>query len=448
MKKILLGILLIISLTCAMRDWQFNFGFRATIFNLLEILFILSFLIYSTGRQFKFAIKKKQLQLISFFIIWIIIVLIGDIISIIFPISDYSINQSVKGILITLLTEVFFITLVIFFNTLKPEEQKKIIKYFVFGVIVSALYSYVNFYSMKVTGKNLDSKIWPMVSYHYVFTDKSDRFDMIFRLHGVTGGPNPQALYILLILPILTGSFFLKKSTKLLVLLFILYIAFFFTLSRSSILALFIILIPFIFSVIKKRRTFKIVVSFMLILIPMLLLAYHYWDDISIILKSRQFFEDSNRMKIYQHAFDLFLSHPLGVGFNNYSAYRLFLYGQFSQPNAHNSWLTLLAEDGIQGLIFYILYFLFFLKATFKSRSPIAIPYRYSLIGIIIAVTFNNTLSLFFVQYFIILFFLFINSDTEFDFFIRKRALKSVSVSPNPGHLKLESTNPLAGASG
>ncbi|OGF99135.1 hypothetical protein A2Y99_02885 [Candidatus Gottesmanbacteria bacterium RBG_13_37_7] len=241
-----------------------------------------------------------------------------------------------------------------------------------------------------------------------VMIDRSSGFttveeENLFRITGTTGHPNILASTLLVLSPFL---FISKKNNRLNILFRILvFFALFFTFSRVA-WAIFIICFSYYFItyILKKnignllesinlKATGIIITVFVLVFI--ILSPYLSTRFRSIPLAFEEGGSMNIRLKLYQEALSMIVQFPVfGVGINRsletYAAYPSSNIMRFIYPSGfyriHNTFLEIVSETGIVGLIFFmVLLFLVIKKAyidrhlDFQKASLIGL---FSLIGI------------------------------------------------------------------
>ena len=131
-----------------------------------------------------------------------------------------------------------------------------------------------------------------------------------------------------------------------------------------------------------------------------------WWEYLSEILKYRTHI-DFSRLALFRGAIELFAQNPvLGVGANNYSVARFSLPNEyFHDANVHNSWLTILVELGIVGLLFKISFFAYIIYAASRRKSLLSRAFICTIIGLSVGALFNQVFDLFYFNFYIVLVF-------------------------------------------
>ena len=89
--------------------------------------------------------------------------------------------------------------------------------------------------------------------------------------------------------------------------------------------------------------------------------AYNAYEDSTLKLRSEKNLEDDSRTKLVEDAFKVSMEHfPLGVGANNYIVY------SYNKHFSHNTYVELLANEGIVGLYLYLYLLLGYMRRQYK----------------------------------------------------------------------------------
>ena len=124
MKKALLYLSYCISLTCAMTVWQFNFGFRLAIYDILIIIFIFLAISYFFFKEEKILIDSNLKILVFFLFSWLILIMLSSqVILTNFP-NPESISQYMKGLFNVIIRAMFLILFVFFSFNFKLFTKK------------------------------------------------------------------------------------------------------------------------------------------------------------------------------------------------------------------------------------------------------------------------------------------------------------------------------------
>jgi O-antigen ligase len=84
----------------------------------------------------------------------------------------------------------------------------------------------------------------------------------------------------------------------------------------------------------------------------------------------------SGRLELWGRAWDFFSSNPLfGIGASNFADYNAFKYGD--QLVVHNTFLEILTESGLIGLLIYVLFVFTVLLQIFKANIHRKYPFLF-----------------------------------------------------------------------
>lgn len=211
-----------------------------------------------------------------------------------------------------------------------------------------------------------------------------ENFNRTNEIKGVAGNINIAAFSICYKLPIIIFS---KKRLNWYssIIVFLSIFCVFLMGTRGAYLAYFLILLAFIFYSIVKRETFSkptlfkastIVLPFIFSILILNTSRIDVIERAGSISLSTQDGSVNQRLRYYNHAISSFIENPFGIGIGNwkvksidYDKDNIFQY--IIPYHAHNDYLQILAEQGVFGLLFFIM-FLFYpilnaLKFGFKK---------------------------------------------------------------------------------
>lgn len=415
MKKLLLMLANLIAFCSAMRSWQFNFTFfRFYIFDLLSLIFIgILFLYYAVNNKSKpFLLPKELKHFIIFKWGWLIIIAISSIAVIFWGEGQEAFIQYYKGGIDISFHTIFIVLFIIFLSNITLKEQNRILKTFILGVIASSVYELFQLSLYVLYDINLDSYIWNQISYNTAYSFDAFKAWEVGGIVRVTGfaGTNATATYIVTVLPFLLLISFYNKKISNLLLTIIAIMGLLLTMSRTGIVSfaaalLFLVLL-------EHKRLFNILETLLIVMVPFGFLGYIWRDSIAEILPYR-IYTYSGRIDLFEHAINLFYSNPiLGVGYNNYFVNRD-ITGDIllDQPNVHNSWLTILLELGIIGLLFQITFIVYMIYAASKKKSILSRAFVCTIIGLSVGAFFNQLFDLFYIEFYFALCFTIIASE-------------------------------------
>tara|TARA_B100000900_G_scaffold395401_1_gene393748 strand:+ start:1462 stop:2679 length:1218 start_codon:yes stop_codon:yes gene_type:complete len=399
-----------------MTVWQFNFGFRLAIYDILIIIFIFLAISYFFFKEEKILIDSNLKILVFFLFSWLILIMLSSqVILTNFP-NPESISQYMKGLFNVIIRAMFLILFVFFLLTLNYLQRNKIATLFFVGVILSSFFGFLEFITRLLYDIDLNLIVWDKISFN---ANREEEFMLdskygilgLRRVNGFTGGPPSHATYIMTALPFyFVNTIQNKKLSLSILLLSFLLLVLGLTMSRTGFLSLLIAIA--VYMILEPSKITKNLMAILLILSPMFIFTVVYWEYIEAILFTR-FNMDSVRLTMYKSVMPLLEEFTLfGVGYNNYSIARFAL--ESHDSNLHNSWLSIWVELGLIGFLFQIFYFGFILKTVLKFESKYSIPLFVSLCGLIVGGIFNSLFDLFYFQFWIVLFFTTIILEQKF----------------------------------
>lgn len=405
MKLIERLLLFLFILSIPIRLWGIEYGFFIYAIDVFAILLtVYYYLIIKTSN--KFNTIQVLLILHSF---WIIII---SFLSVIIYKSEFS--QVIKGLLQLLLYDVF---LIFFVQKMQNFTYRNFISKVVFGTgIVIVPLSLINFYTNSFLGIDFIFDFIKLISIgNLELDDNYLKLTFWIRNSSFAGEPNFLGMYFVFLLQIVLvsiRSFFLKQ-----IIAIVLLIAILSTFSRAAIICGLIVYVIWTLYFFKQTSLYGQIIIWVLIISS---LSYFYIgqlktnDEIEnaiLSLNSRSFSSDNQRLNIFNQSLNIFSGHPLGVGPSNYSDFANRLYGQSGEPNPHNSYLTILIEEGLPGIILMILLLMNLIIKLFKYTN------MYYVIGFavfLLAMLINDFYKILGYKYFMFFsFFIFINNIKE-----------------------------------
>lgn len=406
MKKILFCLAALICLLVAAQNWNFLVGVRVFFYDILLCLFIFFALILFLNTRQKLEIPKKIREFLLLQWIWVLLAALSGFFVVFFPIENTAALQFLKGIILLVIHTLFASLFAIFLVTLSQKNRDLLVRFFIWGVVLSSLFGLAQLVSIKWFGIDIDTYIWPVLSFNKAIPASLGKwqFQAIYRTSGLTQDPNVQASYILTALPLLL-LFGLSKNGKLYLIAAIIAIfAFFLTMSRSGFLGLFFSLIViFVFFIHAKKINLKKLLIFLAILAIASAIFFGTINEI-VIARLGQDTSVLLHLSLIKDSVEIASKRPFGYGFNNFAlAYDYF----FSIPgnNAHSSWATYLVETGIIGFLFQLIFFFFVCHACLNRKTLFSKAFLAAFIGVSVAAIFYETLNLFYFQFFVTLFF-------------------------------------------
>ena len=185
------------------------------------------------------------------------------------------------------------------------------------------------------------------------------------RTETLTHDPNYLALITVPLIPLAVGLLKIDKSLLrkifLTGLIAILAGTTILTLSRMGMLCLFFLLIMILY---KERRHKKLVISAILAFILMIfLIPENVIEGVRIFQDFRGDDSVQQRLRILNGGFNMFLDHPIfGVGIGNFLTQSLHYTNTLLPRLAHNTFLEIMAEMGIFGLVIFVAIIFYTLK--------------------------------------------------------------------------------------
>jgi hypothetical protein len=392
-------------LALPIRLWGISTGFF--------IYFIDVFSIFLASYYFFLQSKSEKLDYIQILLIlhalWIIIV---SILSVIIYNSD--IIQIAKGVLQLILYDVFCI---FFVKKMQSNIHRNFISKSIFytGIIIVPL-SLINFYTNSFFEIDFIFEFIKKISIGNIELDDNYlKLTFWIRNSSFAGEPNFLGMYFVFLLQIaflFIRSLFFKHLAA-----FVLLIAILSTFSRAAIICGVIVYINWAIYFFKKASIWSklaiwfVIGSSFLFLYSIQLNKVDEIDNAILSISSRDFSSDNQRLNIFNQSLGIFSNYPLGVGPSNYSVYAKNLYGQAGEPNPHNSYLTILVEEGLPGFILLILMLSILLIKLYNNTN---IYYVMSFSVFLLALLINDFYKILGYKFFIFYsFFIFINSIKE-----------------------------------
>ena len=203
--------LLLIALICATRMWVINIGMMIPIFKILQIIFIISFILFIKKIRYQYNDSKI---LIYFFVTWFLIHSFSIFINLI-PGNYFIYDQFLKGIIISVVDTIFFIFFILFLDITSNKFVEKLINFFFIGVIFSSILEIIQTIYQLNTGDHLTTIIWNTLSYNSNYSQPQGlEMNDIWRADGLAGGVNPAGLYISTSILFMIQNFLKNNSFK------------------------------------------------------------------------------------------------------------------------------------------------------------------------------------------------------------------------------------------
>jgi O-antigen ligase len=388
------------------RLWGINYGFYIYAVDFFSILLLFYYFLTKTKDN-----KYNVFQiLLIIHAIWVIIV---SLLSVIIYKSD--IMQIAKGLMQLLLYDLFFIY---FIQKLQNNVHRNFITKLIFytGIIIVPL-SLINFYTNSFFGIDFINDFIKLISIgNLELDDNYLKLTFWIRNSSFAGEPNFLGMYFLFLLQlslITIRRFFLKQIVAILLLLAILS-----TFSRAAMICSIIVYLNWTIYFFKQISLCQKIAVYLVVFSSFGCFYFgqiknnEEFENLVLSVNSRDFSSDNQRLNIFNQAFGIFYRYPFGVGPSNYSVFANKLYGQSGEPNPHNSYLTILVEDGLPGIILMLLLIILLLIKLFNYTNI------YYVIGFgvfLLALTINDFYKITGYKFFIFYtFFVFINDIKGF----------------------------------
>jgi O-antigen ligase len=412
MKKTLFVIANLIAFSCAMRSWQFNFPPRVFIFDLLSMVFVFGMLLYCFLGWKTVLLRKELKYFILFQWLYLFITGISGLNIIALSAGQESFSQYYKSILSGSFHTLFFTLFVLYLSNVRSSTKNTVLKFYIAGVICSCVYGMVYLTMWKFYNINIGSYIWNQISYgtEHAF-DVAPSWAVMGIPRGIGfPGVGAAATYVVTILPLLLLSVSFRRKSKDIMLVIIAVLGLLVTMSRTGLLSFGVAVLLLI--ILERRRLFSFIKPAFVISVPLGCLAYVWWGYVSEILKYRTHI-DFSRFALFRGAIELFAQNPvLGVGANNYSVARFSLPNEyFHDANIHNSWLTILVELGLVGLLFKTAFFAYIIYAASLRRNILSRAFICTIVGLSAGALFNQVFDLFYFNFYVALVFAIIVSE-------------------------------------
>jgi len=402
-------------ISSVMPMWQYHVGVRMMASELFGVLFIcIFFTIGVLKHQLIFKFPLIITQFLSFLIILYFIQILSSVGLIYYGYSypefiSGAVNQLFLGAVRSLFILVLFITFSAYLCQLSEQKRHKLIMVFIYSIVASCIYQMITLYMLIFNGIDLDSIIWPAISYGMATDIATIDTGIIgtglgtfYRAGGFTINPNTLAAQIICVIPFFI-FLYIDTSKKIYMLFSILCLAsLLITISRSGLLAFGIAaLTALLFNFKDLIRKFKMPFVFLSLLIAIIFiyLGGEIYNTIALRIAGgmgERSFYLAYGLEIWSES--LFF----GTGFNTSSISMM----RFTDiPNLHNFWIITAAELGLVGLFFTILYFSFIIFKSFQANDTYSKALKCSLLGLLVMGFFNNNLAGFSIQLFVLLLF-------------------------------------------
>lgn len=409
--------------TCAMRNWQYFVGVRLMGYDLIILLFIITFItasgaktqIHKLPRALNDSVKWLWviyfLSLMTFVVVW-------------YMSLPTSWEMYFKGVISLLLYTVGFTCIISYVSSQSTNLVQTLLKIYILGAVASSIFSFFEV-TLALQGIDLGKIIFGAIStykdpdtkpYYYAWSN-------FFRAQGFAG-VNAQATYLASVLPLLIFAKPFSKAWKNQLMAATCLIGLVLTWSRTGFLALVISIV--IYACLGYKHSGKTLRYLVIAALPLALLYMQFSSGAWSMLESRGLGESiddiaESRTAIAAATFDSLLSYPFGYGLNQFSVVvknsdiidftqvDKLLYNRQSwqnrqdYENVHSSYLSILSEGGWLLLIAYLAFYISIIRICYRSNSQFRVAALCSTGALLAGGLTNNTLELFNTKLLIIL---------------------------------------------
>ena len=397
--------------------WQINIGIMISPFQIFGLIFLILF-IYRIAYEKKIIVINKAAKYLILIMSMIFFVkLLGFIPALYFGsnLSDGFISQFLKGILYESFSTLLLIFMIMFIFEDKIRDKYQLINYFFVFVLISCFYQFSQLAAMLFFQIDLDSIIWPMISYNYIFENSlldplgGEGHIDFFRAGSFYGNPNAYAGFLILGFSMSTIFFIFSKNKKYLFLALIIFISIVLTLSRSGLLGaliiLFLISIFYIKSLIKRYKKYLIVV-FIGLITPII----YFYEYTKILFVRLNNFDISamfgGRYDIWSAGISVIDNNPIfGYGHNNMpQTLDYYAATAYAGRDVHNYFIESIINYGIFGFLVVVSLW-FYVLSFFRVKHPISSSVSFSIIALLMMSMTTNTIVQVYIFFPLVLFF-------------------------------------------
>lgn len=393
-----------LSLVCAMESWQFNLPPRIFIYEVLGLLFLSIFVVVFSRRRI--VVKKELRFFILFQGLYLTVVAFSGFKALFFSYGPESISSYFKNLSSESVHVIFFVAFAAYLSNTTASRRLSVLRAYIAGVLCSSLYGIAQMSVYLSFHVDIGAHLWRAISYGLPPVDSVEPAWSVMGVPRGVGFPgiDTAATYAASILPLLLLIAAHRKKWSDAGKASLAAIGLLITMSRTGIIAAAVSL--GILAVLQGRRFFGLTRALIAVSIPLSILGFVWSDYVVEIVKFRTA-ADASRLDLYRGGFRLFSENPIfGVGAGNYVVARLALpRGMYADLNLHNSWLTILVNLGLVGLLLQMVFFAYMIRAAYSRRTALSSAYVASLIGLSIAALFNQVLDSFYFGFFITLLF-------------------------------------------
>jgi hypothetical protein len=419
MRRILFFLLVLIIFTAAIK-WYIPLEIR---FNYYEVAMITFVALYQGYGRATHPLSARLKVYNHFLIGWCVLSAVSIIGVLVYPHGEMGILFFLKGLLQLIVTTAFFCVLVKYLNNTTSEENFRLLKFSAIAVLLSSIYGISQLVLIIYFNFDIDeyvtSNVFQMISKEV--TVERYAFGKAFRINGFTGDPSQQGVYVLMGLPLMCYYAFHDMKYQYIFWSLIALLSLIFTMSGSSGVGLVIAMLFFVLTNIRKLGS-KFFSGLAILAISAVILYVNLEEEI-LMFTSVKFSSEgtmSDHLKLAFNVIEIFLDHPLGLGYNNFSIVYEFLYHE-KNFNTHNSWLTYLAEVGLFGLAYQIAFSLYIVITCFRIKEPLVTAFLVSYVGVCVAAIGYEVKNQFYFNLFTTLFFAILVIEAE----RKKNAIKA-----------------------
>lgn len=421
MKSLLSFTLSLVIFTCAMRYWQYDFGFaRMTAAYLLAFLFDFIAIIYIFEAKVPRAPKGFPSKFILFQVIFLAMALVSVVL------VDWELDgapdQYYKNILFHLALTSFIILATISIAELKAIGSGRLLKVYIATATFSAIWCLLEVI-LATYGVGLNEITFGLISTYKEEMSFLYEWDFFYRATGFAG-VNAQATYLVSVIPIIFvwHPFRIKSVNASALIACLAGLAL--TMSKNGFVSLFATLffLAFFRPKLLGTRASRLIIA----VVPLGLVGSFFWDDIVLLFLTRVNVEDAGVSNVLSGRSEIFLAtlraifdRPLGYGIGQYVVHIMHtdtidignlvrLFGTTSEEikiaysNPHNNWLTWMFEYGVLGGGIYIFFYGWLIRSMLRMNTELSGAVAASIFGLVVGGIFNSTLDQFSVDVFIV----------------------------------------------
>lgn len=413
-------ILILIILICAIK-WFLYIGFRIQFYEILALLFIGMFFVssYKTVEGIKFPSPIRAYLL--FLWGWFFLEVMSGIHVIINPLGPEAGSFFAKALLGEFVFVVFSTSLLLYLCTLDHQRRLNLIYWYVAGVVISSIYGFGQLILIQNYRVDLDSTIAIGLRLPTATIDSLEfsryGYGQSYRITGITGDPSVHAAYTITALVLLIYLAATNHRIKNGLLFLIVFLSLSLSQSGSGFVGLVTSAISLrILQLRLKSKSFSIkgILTIILLFGTVLFLYSYYQEDINYYLSVRLDPKGTiaSHLGIAADSLNIGFQNIVGVGLNNFSIAFEKEYG-ITGFNAHNVWITYFVELGIIGFLYRVIFAVYVIKTCLKRKTALSMIFVSSYVGLCIAALGYETLSMFYLQLYMLLFYAVVVLDSN-----------------------------------